>query len=95
MTHKLIYKLVLISALSRPTIGYFLRLYEINHVVDRYYLVGRGISVLSLPCSLMACCMFEGSVMPEESVHVLKYAKAEPLAFLWPLECLPMKCYCS
>ena len=39
----------------------------------------------------MMCCMFEGSVTPKESVHMLKYAKAEPLAFLWPLECLQRK----
>ena len=87
--------LFLISALSRPTIGYFLEAIWNQHVLDGYYLVGRDISALSLLCCLMACCMFEGSVTHKEYVHVLKYAKAEPLAFPWPLEYFPMKFHCS
>ena len=71
MTHKLKswFSLVLFHDLLQVT---FLRL---NHVLDGYYLVGRGISALSLPCCLMACCMFEGSVTHKESVHVLNMLK--------------------
>ena len=60
-----ILKLVLISALSRSIsnlllVNFIFLIYlyiiwnEINHVLDGYYLVGRGISALSLPCCLLA-----------------------------------------